>query len=88
MTAFDLPFIPTGSKTVLGARLLMAGGVMLALATFISMLGNCISGTLDLGVCMQKLPEAGLAVISAGSGIGILGIGHKLERLKALLPVT
>lgn len=76
MSMFSIPGLD-GYKTAIAGWALLITGVGELLMT----VGQCIGGALDLNVCIDKIPALFQALVTAAAGVGILGIGHKVEKL-------
>jgi hypothetical protein len=72
----------TGYKTKIAGYTQIIGGVLYALAEFLKLATDCLNGIVPLDACIQHIPTAAIAVAIAANGLGQLGIGHKIERLK------
>lgn len=75
MNLLNLPFL-NGYKTAIAGWALFIGG----LGSFLVVVGGCLSGSLDLQGCYAAIQPAFQDLTTAFVGLGILGVGHKLEK--------
>ena len=78
MNPFNIPGLNGIKTAVAGWALLITG-----LGELLLTIGQCLSGTLDLQVCLEKIPQLFNSVVVAAMGLGFLGIGHKIQKLKS-----
>jgi uncharacterized integral membrane protein len=63
-----------GYRSIIGAWCQIISGVLLAVLAAVTVVQQCVEGTLDLQDCMQKLPVAVLGIGVAAQGVSNLGI--------------
>lgn len=75
MSLLDIPYLNGYKTAIAGWGLFLIGISNLALA-----LGNCLSGDVSIAMCITTVQDTFVPLLTALSGMGILGIGHKLEK--------
>lgn len=82
MNLLNIPGL-NGYKTAIGAWTQILGGLLYALAELLKLVTDCLNGATALDACFNNLPTLVMGVVVAANGLGQLGIGSKVENVKA-----
>ncbi len=76
------PF-PHGTNTKIAGWTQIIGGLLFALSELLKVATQCLDGSLTVSMCIDAMPPLVIAVAVAANGLGQLGIGNKVEAVKA-----
>ncbi len=76
------PF-PNGTNTMIAGYTQLIGGLLFALSELLKVATQCLNGALTVSMCVDALPPLVIAVAVAANGLGQLGLGNKVEQVKA-----
>lgn len=75
MNFLNIPGL-NGYKTTIAGWGLFIGG----LGSFLVVIGGCLTGSLGVQECLASVQSAWQDLAAAFLGLGILGLGHKIEK--------
>lgn len=84
MSLFNIPGMD-GIKTAVAGWAQIIGAFLFALTQLVQLVADCLNGVTALDACIDRFPALVAAVVVAANGLGYLGVGDKIEKLKASL---
>ncbi len=75
--------LPKGWNTIIAGWTQIIGGILVAIAELLRVATDCLNGVMTISQCIDSLPPLVIAVAVAANGLGQLGIGSKVEEVKA-----
>lgn len=82
MKLLDIPFVNGYKTAIAGWGLVLAGlaDFLAGLAILVALFSALLTGDMTIQDFAQKLPEAVGRLTTLLVGLGILGVGHKIEK--------
>ncbi len=72
-----------GVQTLVGSWGQIIGGLLFSLAEFVKLVTDCVSGATALDICVNNFPLVIGGLVVAFNGLSQLGLGSKVEEVKA-----